>query len=261
MIPPRQAVKWIVRRPERNDVHADFLRHFDGALDGLRMVVPVEQEIFPFQHRRFQAARVAIRHHRLHRGVSLLKTALMHVFRAHLVADAMNGKQDVTQTQRRLALGLRVQQNAVRGNQNPAVGIFRAQQRQFLADGGRQKRLAEVQVKQFLHFELMHQVGHPAEVLQGHPFARADVGRAFARATNAVHVAQHGVFQQHPAIRQVRFGRRGVFGQAPESVQRAQVGIGIFPLASSSRNRCATGPKKISSNVFLRRSPMCPVPS
>ena len=63
-----------------------------------------------------------------------------------------------------------------------------------------------------------------------------------------------------------RYGRRG-FGGAScffkrfKSPQREQVEIGIFPLARSSRNFCATGPKKISSNEFFRKSPRCPLPS
>jgi hypothetical protein len=52
-----------------------------------------------------------------------------------------------------------------------------------------------------------------------------------------------------------------LFGRRFKSPQREQVGIGIFPFARSSRNFCATGPKKTSSNEFFRRSPRCPLPS
>jgi hypothetical protein len=147
MVAPGHAVKRIVRRRERNDVHVRRLRQLNGALDGFGVVVPVEQQIFPLHDRLAAAARVAIGHHFLHCGVGFFKTAAQHVFLHHFIADAVQGKPDDAQVQGRFALGVGVEQNAVRGDNDAAIGQFGAQQRQFLADGGRQERLAEVQIK------------------------------------------------------------------------------------------------------------------
>jgi len=104
--------------------------------------------------------------------------------------------------------------------------------------------LAEVQVKQFLHFELVHQVGHPAEVLQGIRLPERMLAAPSAHSQCSPRCTAR-VFQQHPAIRQLRFGGAAPFaGSRRKSPHRAQVKIGSFPLASSSRKCCATGRKK-----------------
>src|SRR5882757_10997184 len=79
-ITPGRAVKRVVRRPERNHVHANGPGHFNGFRDVLGMIVPVEQKIFPFQDRLVRTARVAIRHHVAHGGVGFVEIASLHVF-------------------------------------------------------------------------------------------------------------------------------------------------------------------------------------
>src|ERR1019366_6940604 len=71
MVAPRHAVKRITSGPERNDVHAAFLRQRNRPLDRLRTVVPIEQKIFPLQNRRFQPARVPVFGDAFHRGERL----------------------------------------------------------------------------------------------------------------------------------------------------------------------------------------------
>ena len=73
------------------------------------MIIPVEEQIFPFKQRLGEFARIAIRSHLLHRIVGFLEVATVHVFLGHLVRDAVNGEEDVTEIQRGFALGVCVQ--------------------------------------------------------------------------------------------------------------------------------------------------------
>src|SRR5262245_28186473 len=79
-IAPRYAVERIRRRPEGNEIQSRVLRHCDRALERSRMVVPIEQKVFPFQDRLRKPARIAEGHYVLHRRVSLGETSTVHVF-------------------------------------------------------------------------------------------------------------------------------------------------------------------------------------
>ena len=69
--------------------------------------------------------------------------------------------------ERRLAFGVRVEDDAVGGNHDAAVRVLLAQQRQLLADVRGQERLAQVQVKQLFQ---------PEARAPGRPCARASPG-------------------------------------------------------------------------------------
>ena len=87
----------------------------------------------------------------------------------------------------------------------------------------------------------------------GELFIHAQAGGIFAGATDTVHVALHGVLQQHAAKRQARF-QRVVLGDSGgsrfRSLHRTQVGMASCRARGHRGNFCAFAPKKTSSKLF-----------
>ncbi len=211
-VAPRKSVIGIIGRPEGNGVHAGLPGHFNGAFNGSAPVVPIEEQIFPLDERTGEAFGVAIVHERLHVLISLFEAAKFLVFLEHFVIHTGDGEKQVACAHRRLAFGVAVQNNAVGGNDDAAIGIPVAEQGKFLPNVGRKKGFAEVEIKNLLQPQIVDKVGHPGQILQAHLALAADEGGAAAVATKAVDVAVHRVLQQHAAVGEPHGGPLGIAG-------------------------------------------------
>src|SRR5439155_20720744 len=138
------------------------------------IIIPLKQEILPFEDRLRKAPRVSVFDERLHVIVRLSEVSVLLVLLQHRVVDPRDGEEYLAGAQGGFTLGIRIEDDSVRRDNNAAIRVLPPQQRQFLADVRRKKRFTQIQVKQLLQTQIVDEVGHARQSREVHWLRCAD---------------------------------------------------------------------------------------